>query len=421
MSFCQKKASKDQQLLKEMTSSLDDPNLMQLIKNLAMGNEHKEPDKTQTAPQKLEEVAPPLFPEETPSRGEMEFVSDMQPSSDLEAGQPENEPSINEETLHQLQEKGMIQINPDGEIRVTFRGSRALARLALREILLELARRQQHFNPERIGYGASRQPWTRRYKLGDSYENVDVEKTLVNSLCRKTDNACITLDMEDFEIREAVDEDRLMVGLLIDESRSMHKGNKMRAAIETAMALSELIIQRPQHELKVYTFSDSVKEIPFWEIINQIMDAGATDQRSALEAFRKAAHGFEGRKEIYLITDSEPNSEKGRYIRFQWARLGVLEEVCRLRKENITLNIIMLDDRPPLMRLAQELAKRNLGRVFFTTPNQLGQVVIEDYLQRQDHPLWKKRTFVPLSPSLEEETPIGYPYVDTSKVTFWDW
>jgi hypothetical protein len=101
--------------------------------------------------------------------------------------------------------------------------------------------------------------------------------------------------------------------------------------------------------------------------------------------------------------------------------LGVLEEVCRLRKENITLNIIMLDDRPPLMRLAQELAKRNLGRVFFTTPNQLGQVVIEDYLQRQDRPLWKKRTFTPLSPSLEEETPIGYPYVDTSKVTFWNW
>ena len=316
MSFCRQEVSQNQQLLKEIGNSLNDPSLMQLIKNMAMEKRQEQSDNMQETTQLVEDQAPPLFPEETSSRQKAEIHPDMDPSSSAENPSPEENHQIGEEALQRLQEKGMIQISPDGEIRVTSRGSRSLARLALREILEELARRQQHFNLERVGFGARLQPWTRRYKLGDSYENVDVEKTLVNSCCRKTENACITLAIEDFEIREAVDEDRLMVGLLIDQSRSMHKDNKLRAAIETAMALSELIIQRPKHEFKVFAFSNSVKEIPYWEIINHVMDAGATDQRSALEAFRRASQGFEGRKEIYLITDSEPNSEKGRYIRF---------------------------------------------------------------------------------------------------------
>ncbi len=425
MSFCQQEATQNQKLLKEIGNSLNDPTLMQLIKNIAKEKRQEQSGNMQDASKPVEELAPPLFPEERPSRREVELRPDMDPSSSAENRSPEEEPQIEEETLQRLQEKGMIQISPDGEIRVTFRGSRALARLVLREILEELARRQQHFNPERIGYGARLQPWTRRYKLGDSYENVDVEKTLVNSLCRKTENAsaCITLAIEDFEIREAMDEDRLMVGLLIDQSRSMHKGNKLRAAIETAMALSELIIQRPKHELKVFAFSNNVKEIPYWEIINHVMDAGATDQRSALEAFRRTTHSFEGRKEIYLITDSEPNSEKGRYIGFRWAKLGVLEEVSRLRKENITLNVIMLDDRMPLKRFAQELAKRNLGRVFFTTPGYLGQVVIEDYLHRQDRPLWKKRTYDPALRTFPEELKddLSETIADTTRYFHFSW
>ena len=211
MSFCRQEASQNQKLLKELGNSLNDPTLMQLIKNIAMERRREQSDNKQDATQSVEEQAPPLFPEETSSRQKAETYPGMDPSSSAENPSPEEDHQIGEEALQRLQEKGMIQISPDGDIRVTSRGSRSLARLALREILEELARRQQHFNPERIGYGARLQPWTRRYKLGDFYENVDVEKTLINSCCRKTKNACITLAIEDFEIREAVDEDRLNV------------------------------------------------------------------------------------------------------------------------------------------------------------------------------------------------------------------
>ncbi|MFC2069907.1 hypothetical protein ACFLTB_01880 [Chloroflexota bacterium] len=49
--------------------------------------------------------------------------------------------------------------------------------------------------------------------------------------------------------------------------------------------------------------------------------------------------------------------------------------------ENIGLNIIMLDDGPELKSLASTIAKKNLGRVFFTTPSKLGEVLVEDYLK----------------------------------------
>ena len=40
----------------------------------------------------------------------------------------------------------------------------------------------------------------------------------------------------------------------------------------------------------------------------------------------------------------------------------------------------MLDESPELKELASMLAKKNLGRVFFTVPKTIGEVVVEDYL-----------------------------------------
>jgi uncharacterized protein with von Willebrand factor type A (vWA) domain len=41
----------------------------------------------------------------------------------------------------------------------------------------------------------------------------------------------------------------------------------------------------------------------------------------------------------------------------------------------------MLDETPHLKELASTLARKNLGRVFFSSPSRLGQVVVEDYLK----------------------------------------
>ncbi len=60
---------------------------------------------------------------------------------------------------------------------------------------------------------------------------------------------------------------------------------------------------------------------------------------------------------------------------------GVINEALRYRQEGVGLNIIMLDENMKLRNLASTMARKNLGRVFFTSPDRLGQVVVEDYLR----------------------------------------
>lgn len=107
---------------------------------------------------------------------------------------------------------------------------------------------------------------------------------------------------------------------------------------------------------------------------------GTTDIGAALRAFRKGTSNEKEEKQAYLITDTEPNTENGRYVEFKEATLGVVREALYYRMAGITLNIVMLDQGPHLKELASILAKKNQRRVFFTSPTKLGEVVIEDYL-----------------------------------------
>jgi uncharacterized protein with von Willebrand factor type A (vWA) domain len=100
-----------------------------------------------------------------------------------------------------------------------------------------------------------------------------------------------------------------------------------------------------------------------------------------MKAFRNAVINEKGDKQAYLITDTEPNSEDGVYVGFEKAIKGVLQEALHYRIEGITLNIIMLDQRPQLKEFARILAQENLGRVLFTNPRELGTLIVEDYLR----------------------------------------
>ena len=124
-----------------------------------------------------------------------------------------------------------------------------------------------------------------------------------------------------------------------------------------------------------------MKHVAPWDVVNEVMGKGSTDIRAGMRAFRISARHERGDKQAYLITDAEPNTEDGVYVGFQRAISGVLQEALHYRQDGITLNIIMLDQRPSLKEFARGLARKNLGRVLFTTPDDLGTVIIEDYLK----------------------------------------
>ena len=44
------------------------------------------------------------------------------------------------------------------------------------------------------------------------------------------------------------------------------------------------------------------------------------------------------------------------------------------------MNVLMLDEETKLRGMATEMARQNLGRVFFIRPGELGEALVEDYL-----------------------------------------
>jgi len=282
------------------------------------------------------------------------------------------------QALEEYERQGYIEIH-EGKLSITSRGARRLAGSALGRILQSLGRRYIGVHTiEETGFGSELTAYTRRYEAGDDYSLVDIERTALNALQR---SGRLDLEPNDFAVHEEVHQSRLCAGLLIDESGSMRSSNKLEAAIETALALSELIRREPEDSLRVFIFSERVKEIPPWAMLNEVLSGDSTDIRAALRSFRELVRNEQGDRQAYLITDTDPNTEDGRYVGFDRAIDGLMEEAAHYRHDRVGLNIIMLDETARLRQLASALARKNLGRVFFTSPNKLGQVIVEDYLR----------------------------------------
>ncbi|MEM2997070.1 MAG: VWA domain-containing protein, partial [Candidatus Bathyarchaeia archaeon] len=171
------------------------------------------------------------------------------------------------------------------------------------------------------------------------------------------------------------------LGIIVDESGSMNRDEKVEAALETALALSELMRLRfPDDRLTLIAFSEEVRRLAPWQLPRISVPMKFTDMRAALRAFRLESSFEAGERQAYLITDSAPNYEDGAFIGFEAALRGVLREARHYRREGIILNILMLDEDDELRQMARALARESLGRVFFTTPKNLGEAVVEDFL-----------------------------------------
>ena len=291
------------------------------------------------------------------------------------------EPEDIRDSLKDYVEKDLIEIDGEG-VKITPKGSGRLARYVLRRIWENLAADHAgaHAAKEE-GFGMSDGFACRKYEYGDEFFKIDMEKTLLAALEKGKGRAGrIEFDTEDLWVRETVIDTKVCVGLIVDESGSM-SGDKIHAAMDISLALSELIKRNAGDKMRLFLFSNHVREMGCWDMLNVTFSGGTTDIRSALKRFRTAVAGERAEKQVYLITDTEPNCEDGKYIGFEKATLGVLQEALVYQREGITLNIIMLDSTPHLREFASVLARRNLGRVFFAEPKNLGKVVIEDYLR----------------------------------------
>jgi uncharacterized protein with von Willebrand factor type A (vWA) domain len=293
-------------------------------------------------------------------------------------------------SLKEFVDKDLVRIDRNG-VKITPKGSARLAKYLLRRLWENLSATGTGVNATKEeGFGMSDGFSNRKHEYGDEFFKIDLEASLLAALERgKNGVSRIEFGEEDLMVRESIVDTRLCVGLVVDESGSM-SGDKIHAAMDISLALSELIKRNTKDRLRLFLFSNQVREMSQWDMLNVTFAGGTTDIRAALRRFRTASMGERADKQVYLITDTEPNCEDGKYMGFEKATLGVLREATIYQRECITLNIIMLDSTPHLREFASILAKRNLGRVFFTEPRQLGKVVMEDYLRTRKRQKLKK-------------------------------
>jgi uncharacterized protein with von Willebrand factor type A (vWA) domain len=298
----------------------------------------------------------------------------------------------------------------DGEAQLTPRAIRRIGAHALAEVYgaLRKDRRGGHEVDAR-GAAVARPDETRPYCFGDSLE-IDVVRTLLNAVKRGAARAAegggpieaaggrarLSLEVDDFEVREMDHTTQSTTVLLLDMSWSMSWAGRFAAAKRVALALDHLVRTRfPRDRFFVVGFSTRAREITPRELPEVSWDMGepfTNLQEGLMLAERLIAKHPSRSPQVLVVTDGQPTAYfAGRELRVEWpmgfggvsphAVAATMSQVRRVTRRGVTINTFMLDDSPELLGFVEHLTQVNRGRAFFTDPSQLGSYLMVDYLK----------------------------------------
>jgi uncharacterized protein with von Willebrand factor type A (vWA) domain len=288
-----------------------------------------------------------------------------------------------------LEEAGYIQ-RKNGKWELTPRGMRKIGQKALQEIFAHLRKdRIGGHNLRKRGADGEKLPETKKFNFGDDFE-LDLQKTLMNSLRREHQELPIKLSVEDFEICQRESTTRTATVLMIDLSLSMFMNGRLQAAKRTTIALDTLIrSQFPKDNLHIIGFSQRAGEIKKEDLpfVNwNGYEHGTNIQEALYLARKKLDKEQSGNKQIILISDGEPTAHiEGGQVYFQYppsfrTLAMTMREVRRCTQKGIVINTFMLDESSYFSTFVIQMARLNKGRVFFANPDDLGKYVLVDYV-----------------------------------------
>ena len=291
-----------------------------------------------------------------------------------------------------LEQAGYIK-RKGSKLELTPRGIRKIGQKVLREMFAELKKDRlgQHELQTRGNSGEDTGE-TKPYEFGDPFD-VDLRRSVMNSITRGGPQVPVSMAVEDFEIRRLEEVTQSSTCLLLDQSRSMGMFGSFTAAKKVALALSALIQgQFPRDKFYVIGFSDYAVELKGEELPEITWNAwvSGTNMHHAFMLSRKLLSKQKvGIRQIIVITDGEPTAhlEGGRaYFAYPPSLRTIqetLKEVKRCTAEGITINTFMLESSHYLLDFVDKMTRINRGRAFYTTPGKLGEFVLVDYLNNR--------------------------------------
>ena len=291
-----------------------------------------------------------------------------------------------------LEEAGYIRKKGSG-FELTPRGTRKIGQKALGEIYSSL--KKDSFGKHAMkdnGRGGERADDTKKYEFGDPF-HLALDKTIMNSLQREGPSLPVRLDKDDFEVYRSEELTQTATVMMVDLSWSMALRGSFQAAKKVALALNNLITsQFSRDSLYIIGFSAYARELKAEQLPYVRWDESVlgTNMHHALMLAQKLlAKHKSGTRQIIMISDGEPTAhlERGRsYFAYPPSPITIretLKEVKRATKKDITINTFMLDRNYYLKEFVNQVAKINKGRVFYTTPDKLGQYILVDYVKNK--------------------------------------
>ncbi|MDW8087508.1 MAG: VWA domain-containing protein [Candidatus Calescibacterium sp.] len=238
----------------------------------------------------------------------------------------------------------------------------------------------------------------KKWEFGEN-TNIDIFSTLKNAIISGRYNTVtgeVNVDREDFEIYKSRHFGRTSTALLIDTSWSMSWGNKFDCAKRVAIALHSLTSSFfPNDTLYIIAFFTVAMEIKPHELLSVELNMNDpfTNMQDAIRLARKLLKKSSAEdKQIIIVTDGQPTAYCiGNRVFVEWPVMGcspnamreTLKEVHEATKENIRINVFMIEENPQVEKFVEEVVRINKGRAFFTTPETLGKFLILDFVSRK--------------------------------------
>jgi Ca-activated chloride channel family protein len=232
------------------------------------------------------------------------------------------------------------------------------------------------------------------YEFGDTM-NLDITETLSSAIQREGLHLPINIEYSDLQVHQCEYQSSCATVVMLDCSHSMilYGEDRFTPAKKVAMALSHLIrTQYPGDSLSLVLFHDSAEEMPISQLARVKVGPYYTNTREGLRlAQRILQRQRKDMKQIVMITDGKPSAltlEDGRIYKnaFGLDPLVVsqtLEEVSRCKRAGIMINTFMLASDYGLVQFVQKVTSMCKGKAYFTTPQNLGQYLLMDYMSRK--------------------------------------
>jgi Ca-activated chloride channel homolog len=235
---------------------------------------------------------------------------------------------------------------------------------------------------------------SKRYEFGDTL-NLDVSETLFSAIRREGAKVPLDMQYDDLHVHQCEYQSSCATVLMLDCSHSMilYGEDRFTPAKKVALALAHLIrTQYPGDSLRCVLFHDTAEELAIGQLARVQVGPYYTNTRDGLILAQKLLNQErKDMRQIVMITDGKPSCltlEDGRMYKnaFGLDPLVIsktLEEVNRCKKQGILINTFMLASDFGLVNFVQKVTEICKGKAYFTTPVNLGQYLLMDYMNRK--------------------------------------